>query len=125
MQARDKILKELYQVNLSEINVELAFEFKKFTEVQDKIDSIYKPFLDSYNKAYALEKIANDLGKKASNDLSNLANDLASQKQIFEKKVNDLGIDISKLTQPKEYDKLINRANDLADYSKKIIEKYK
>ena len=46
MQARDKILKELYQVNLSEINVELAFEFKKFTEVQDKIDSIYKPFLD-------------------------------------------------------------------------------
>ena len=125
MQARDKILKELYQVNLSEINVELAFEFKKFTEVQDKIDSIYKPFLDSYNKAYALEKIANDLGKKASNDLSNLANDLVSQKQIFEKKVNDLGIDISKLTQPKEYDKLINRANDLADYSKKIIEKYK
>ena len=125
MQARDKILKELYQVNLSEINVELAFEFKKFTEVQDKIDSIYKPFLDSYNKSYALEKIANDLGKKASNDLSNLANDLASQKQIFEKKVNDLGIDISKLTQPKEYDKLINRANDLADYSKKIIEKYK
>ena len=125
MQARDKILKELYQVNLSEINVELAFEFKKFTEVQDKIDSIYKPFLDSYNKAYALEKIANDLGKKASNDLSNLANDLASQKQIFEKKVNDLGIDISKLTQPKEYDKLINQANDLADYSKKIIEKYK
>lgn len=125
MQARDKILNELYQVNLSEINVELAFEFKKFTEVQDKIDSIYKPFLDSYNKAYALEKIANDLGKKASNDLSNLANDLASQKQIFEKKVNDLGIDISKLTQPKEYDKLITRANDLADYSKKIIEKYK
>ena len=125
---RDNILKDIYlnnKVELSAMDVELAFEFKKFTEVQDKIDSIYKPFLDSYNKAYALEKIANDLGKKASNDLSNLANDLASQKQIFEKKVNDLGIDISKLTQPKEYDKLINRANDLADYSKKIIEKYK
>ena len=125
---RDDILKDVYDnqlVELSSIEVNLAFEFKKFTEVQDKIDSIYNPFLDSLNKAYVLEKIANDLGKKASSDLYKLAQDLSYQKQIFEKRVTDLGIDVSKLTQPKEYDKLINIANDYADYSKKAIEKYK
>ena len=125
---RDNILKDVYaqeKVELSSIEVNLAFEFKKFEEVANKIDSIYKPFLDSYNKAYALEKIANDLGKKASSDLFNLAKDLSNQKQIFEKKVIDLGIDVSKLSQPKEYDKLIKSAVDYSDYVKKSIEKYK
>ena len=125
---RDNILKDVYandKVELSSIEVNLAFEFKKFEEVANKIDSIYKPFLDSYNKAYALEKIANDLGKKASSDLFNLAKDLSNQKQIFEKKVIDLGIGVSKLSQPKEYDKLIKSAVDYSDYVKKSIEKYK
>jgi hypothetical protein len=123
---RDNILKDVYEndkIELSSIEVNLAFEFKKFEEVDKKIDSIYNPFLEALNKIYPLQKLANDLGKKSSTELFNLSSDLEAQKQLFIKKVNDLGIDISKLSQPNDYQKRINRAVELSNYVKKELSK--
>ena len=112
MRARDKILSEIYQVELSEINVELALG-NDLTGAMEKMSAINKPAIDAVDILDSAKQKAKQSVTKSLSELSRFVKGLSEEKASFEAQVRALGIDLTKIPQPKMYSDRISYGNKL------------
>ena len=110
------------RVELESHDVELA----NFADVKTQIskaEAEYKKVLDYTNQINSLKQ---DAKKNTSIDLlPKIISELESDKTNFISKVRDLGIDESKLPQPKQYTDAIDRITALSNRAKEQINNFK
>ena len=113
MQARDKILKELYQVNLSEINVELSV-VQNIIDYSIKANKIVSD-VDKIESEFTIaEKTILDLRKKINSykENSKIAVDvLEGELDKLVKQSKELGIDFNTIPAYKEGKKAYSQIN--------------
>ena len=112
MRARDKILSEIYQVELSEINVELALG-NDLTGAMEKMSAMNKPAIDAVDILDSAKQKAKQSVTKSLSELSRFVKGLSEEKASFEAQVRALGIDLTKIPQPKMYSDRISYGNKL------------
>ena len=100
--------------------IELANFADIKTQLQ-KAEDNHKVVLDFANKIFAMKQEAKKVTPKAIEMLDRIQRELLSDKTNFIAKAKDLGIDISKLPQPENYDKAIERVANLSNNAKKAI----
>ena len=110
------------RVELESHDLELA----NFADVKTQIskaEAEYKKVLDYTNQINSLKQ---DAKKNTSIDLlPKIISELESDKTNFISKVRDLGIDESKLPQPKQYTDAIDRITALSNKAKEQINNFK
>ena len=118
---KEEIIKDITEkvmVKLAKHEVELA----TFADIKTQInraESEYKKILDYTNKIDALKQEAK---KNTSIDaLPRIIAELENDRDEFITKVKALGIDETKIPQPKQYNDAINRITALSNYAKKQI----
>jgi hypothetical protein len=101
-------------------------ELANFADVKTQIskaEAEYKKVLDYTNQINSLKQ---DAKKNTSIDLlPKIISELESDKTNFISKVRDLGIDESKLPQPKQYTDAIDRITALSNRAKEQINNFK
>jgi hypothetical protein len=112
MKARDKILSDIYKVELSEINVELAIG-NDLTGAFEKMSAINKPAIDTLETLKSTKQKAKQSVTKSISEISRFVKGLSEEKISFEAQVKALGIDLTKIPQPKMYSDRIIYGNKL------------
>ena len=103
------------KVELGTHEVELA-NFADVKTQLEKAENEYKKIVDFSNKIYALKQEAK---KNTSYEtLNKIMSELASDKNDFIAKVKALGIDETKIPQPKQYEDAIKRVTALYNKGK-------
>ena len=116
------ILKQVYGVELASQKVELANFADVKTQI-NKAENEYNKVLDYTNKVSSLK---NEAKKNTNVDfLYRIVEELNSDKKDFITKVEALGIDATKIPQPKQYEDAIKRISLLADRAKSMINDFK
>lgn len=112
----DKLFTE--KVELAKHEVELA-DFADIKTQLNRAETEYKKVLDYTNKIYAIKQEAK---KNTSIDfLPRIISELTSDKDNFIVKVKALGIDETKIPQPKQYADAINKIEALSVRTKQFI----
>jgi hypothetical protein len=112
----DKLFTE--KVELAKHEVELA-DFADIKTQLNRAESEYKKVLDYINKIYAIKQEAK---KNTSIDaLPRIIAELTSDKDNFISRVKALGIDETKIPQPKQYADAINKIELLSKRAKEFI----
>ena len=122
---KEQIIKDITEkvmVKLESQKIELGRYADVKTQI-DKAEKGYKKVLDYTNKVYHLKKEA--IKNTDTHFLYAIVDELKSDKKDFISKVEALGIDATKIPQPKEYDAAIKRISLLADKSKSMINGFK
>ena len=108
------------KTELGSHKVDLA-DFADIKTQLQKAEDNHKVVLDFANKIFAMKQEAKKVTPKAIEMLDRIQRELLSDKTNFIAKAKDLGIDISKLPQPKNYDNAIERVANLSTNAKKAI----
>lgn len=108
------------KTELAKHEIELA-DFADIKTQLQKAQDNHNLVLDFANKVFALQQEAKRVTPKAIEMLDRIQRELLSDKTNFVTKANDLGIDVSKLPQPKNYDDAIERVLSLSNNAKKAI----
>ena len=111
---------KLFKTELGSQKIELA-DFADIKTQLQKAEDNHKVVLDFANKIFAIKQEAKKVTPKAIEMLDRIQRELLSDKTNFIAKAKDLGIDISKLPQPKNYDNAIERVANLSNNAKKAI----
>ena len=114
-------IKAIINAELKSEKVEMASVFADVKTQLQRADKAYQEVLEYSNKLYALKNEAKKVIKSVEY-LNRIQRELESDKIEFVKRVNDLGIDASKLSQPKEYEKAMQRISEL---ERRALEMYK
>lgn len=117
MNTRKTVYNKLFteKTELAKHEVELA-NFADVKTQLDRAESEYKKIVDYTNKISALKQEAK---KNTSYEtLNKIMSELASDKNDFVMKVKALGIDETKIPQPKQYEDAIKRVTALYDKGK-------
>ena len=109
----EKLSKE--ETNLSIHEVELA-DFANIKTQIDKAETEYKKILDYTNKIHALKQEAKK--NTSVETLNKIYSELTSDRNNFITKVKALGIDETKIPQPKQYDEAMKRVSALFNKAK-------
>lgn len=122
---REQIIKDItnkVMIKLESQKIELA-NFADIKTQIDKAENAYNDILNYTNKIYGL---INEAKKNTNYELLfRIVNELQSDKKDFVTKVEALGIDTSKIPQPKQYDDAIKRISSLAERGKKMYLEFK
>jgi glycyl-tRNA synthetase alpha subunit len=108
-----KLFKE--ETQLASHEVELA-DFADIKTQIDRAETEYKKILDYTNKIYALKQEAKK--NTSVETLNKIYSELTSDRNNFITKVKALGIDETKIPQPKQYDEAIKRVSALFNKAK-------
>ena len=111
---------KLFKTELGSHKIDLA-DFADIKTQLQKAEDNHKVVLDFANKIFAMKQEAKKVTPKAIEMLDRIQRELLSDKTNFIAKAKDLGIDISKLPQPKNYDNAIERVANLSTNAKKAI----
>jgi hypothetical protein len=120
MNTRKTVYNKLFteKTELSTHEIELA-DFAAIKTQLDRAETEYKKVLDYTNKINAIKQEAK---KNTSIDsLPKIVSELTSDKDNFISKVKALGIDETKIPQPKQYADAINRIEALSNKAKQYI----
>ena len=120
----ESILKQVYGVELSSQKVELA-DFADIKSQLSKAEKEYNIVRESADKVYNAKQEAKKNAPKAIEMLDRISRELVNDRDKFISRVKDLGIDVSKLSQPKEFDGAIKRIDSLASNAKKMYNDFK
>tara|TARA_R110000803_G_scaffold100130_1_gene168274 strand:- start:37 stop:402 length:366 start_codon:yes stop_codon:yes gene_type:complete len=118
------ILEQVYGVELASQKIELA-DFADIKSQLSKAEKEYDIVKNSADEVYSVKKKAVKVSPKAIEMLDRISRELVSDRDKFISKVKDLGIDVSKLSQPKEFDSAIKRIESLASNAKKMYNDFK
>jgi len=118
----NEVFKKVASINevteLAKHEVLLA-DFADIKTQLDRVEGEYKKILDYSNKIYALKQEAK---KNTSVDaLSRINAELASDRTNFIVKVKALGIDETKIPQPKQYEEAIKKVSALINKAKEYV----
>jgi glycyl-tRNA synthetase alpha subunit len=108
-----KLFKE--ETQLASHEVELA-DFADIKTQIDRAETEYKKILDYTNKIYALKQEAKK--NTSVETLNKIYSELTSDRNNFITKVKALGIDETKIPQPKQYDEAMKRVSALFNKAK-------
>ena len=121
MTKEEKIISKLYEakkLDLASHKVDLA-DFADIDTQISKAETEYKKVLDYTDR---INSIKQEAKKNTSIDfLPKLLNELRNDRDLFISRVKALGIDETKVPQPKKYQSAIDRVSALADKSKQYI----
>ncbi len=109
----EKLSKE--ETQLASHEVELA-NFADIKTQIDKAETEYKKILDYTNKIYALKQEAKK--NTSVETLNKIYSELTSDRNNFITKVKALGIDETKIPQPKQFDEAMKRVSALFNKAK-------
>ena len=114
-------IKALINAELKSEKVELAASFADVKTQLQRAETSHKEVLDFANKLYALKNEAKKIVPKAIENLNKIQRELKNDNDDFIKRVKELGIDVSKLPQPKSYQSAIEKVSEL---EKRAIQMY-
>ncbi len=124
MTKEQKIISKLYEAKKVELGTHeiLLADFSDIDTQINKAESEYKKVIDYSNRIYAIQQEAK---KNTSIDvLPRIVAELKNDRDVFISKVKALGIDETKVPQPKKYQSAIDRISALSDKAKQYINEF-
>jgi len=121
MTQEERIIKKVYDAKKVELGTHEIFlaDFADMDTQISKAETEYKKVLDYTNR---IDSIKQEAKKNTSIDfLPRVLNELRNDRDLFISKVKALGIDETKVPQPKKYQSAIDRVSALADKAKQYI----